>query len=190
MKNVALVVFVLLLLGNLFFYKKWQNVSDERDGLKLEYSNYIDSALVILNTPPDTIVKEKVVKGDIVFVDRWNDPAPATANTYKDSLVNDSINIHVTIKADKLYNLSYAYKPIFRYKEKTILKNVPYPVEKPMIIKEPQSGLYINGGVGYGSQAAAKIGLMYLTKKEAAIGADFIRHGSDNVYLVSYGVKF
>ena len=191
-KTTATILFVLIV-GNFAFYRGCKN-NKEKYNEQLSYNTALklkcDS---ILRVPPDTVkLPAKIIKDDsIVYVDRWHKPVPPTAQTYKDSLINDSIDVRVTIKADNLYALSYAYKPIYKYQETIVEKKVPYPVVEFKEVTVAQMGLFGGVGLGYGNNnLALKLDLLYLTKKSDGYGISVIKHGSNTIYSGSYFIKF
>lgn len=157
-----------------------------------EYTRIADS---LINLPPDTIkLPPKIIKVDtVIYTEREyeeieNKPISAP-KIYRDSLVNDSIDLHYQIIAQKLYSVRFAYKPIYKYQEKLIHHNIPYPVKIIQTEEINSNGLFFNVGLGYSDQFTSKVGLMYLTKKQNIFGYDFIRYGNQNIHMVSYGIK-
>jgi len=109
---------------------------------------------------------------------------------YKDSIINDSIDLRVEIAAVDLYDIKYDYRPIYKYQEKIVNKKVPYPVDVIREVEVNQRGLFMNAGIGFSDRFSAKLGLMYLTRKQSIYSYDLVRYNDTNIHFVSYGVKF
>lgn len=129
MKNAIIGIVIGLLFGISFIGYKYYNF-----GIKYKSMvTYCDSLRILANKPPDTTVVVNVVYKDVI---KWRtkfDTIPAdftNMQCYKDSLINDSINLKVKIYANNLYWVDYTVKPIIHQKTVTIEKNVPYPVIK------------------------------------------------------------
>jgi hypothetical protein len=191
MKKIGQIVFVCLIITNLISYKSCRNI---KESLKSEKQNVIalkKSCDSILALPPDTIkLPSKIIKKDsLVYITKYINTPTLSAKQYTDSIINDSIDLRVSILADKLYSINYAYKPIFKYQEIIIEKKIPYPVDVIKEIKVLQRGFYFNAGLGFSEKFAGKLEMLYLTKKKSTFGIEYMKYGYDNIYLVSYGVK-
>lgn len=193
MKQLSLFVIIGLAILSMALYQsnktnksKYKEVQKEKDELIIKFDS-------ILSLPPDTIEKPIIViKDSIITVTKWfekpNKP-DTEAKIYKDSLITDSIDVRLKIYANKLYSVNYDYKPIFKYQEKVVEKKVPYSVEVIKKVKIPQSGFFVNAGLGFSDQFSGKVGLMLLTKKQTTYSFDLVRYGDKNIYIGSYGIK-
>jgi len=189
--NYALVISIIF---NLIFYNACNNRTIERDqanSIVDGWEMFSDSVLSIIpdtvKLPPDTIR----LKGETVYLTRIIKEAPKTAKTYLDSIVNDSIDIRIKVQADNVYSFAYDYKPITTkiILHDIIYKSKPVPFRVPYEVKVQDNGLYVGAGLIFADRFAAKGSISYLTKKNALIGADFIRYGDANLYGLSYSVK-
>ena len=190
--KIFMLVFIVMLIGIMIGYRSCNNLKQELKESEASYDDLTHKFDSILASPPDTIVKPAVIikKDSLIYITKWIKEPPVDAKTYKDSLVNDSIDVRLEISAKELYSISYAFKPIYRYTEKIINKNIPYPVEVIKKIKVPQSGLYFNAGIGVSDRFSGKVGLTFLTKKKDSYSYDLVRYGDKNIHFVSYGIKF
>ena len=193
MKQLTTIILFGLILSLMLSYRSCNNYKDKysaelsyNKALKLKYDS-------VLSIPPDTVkLPPKIIKSDsIIYVNKWHKPIPSTARTYKDSLINDSIDVRVTIKADNIYNISYAYKPIYKYQESIIEKKIPHSVVEFKEVTVSQGGLFGGVGLGYGNNILAlKLDLLYLSKKDKGYGLSLIRHGSNTIYTGTFFIKF
>lgn len=191
LSNIVTVLVFILALGNFISYRSCKNNKVKYEAEKLSKVNLSTKYDSILNQPPKVVqIKNIIVKDSLVYVDRWHEPIPPTAKTYRDSIINDSIDVRVFIQADNLYSLKYAYKPIYKYKETIVEKKIPYPVVEFKEKAVSQKGLYGAVGLGYGKYLSLKLDLLYLTKKENGYGVGYIRHGDTDILSASYYVKF
>jgi len=192
-QKIGLIVFIGLIVLNMISYKSCSNYKDkcyllsqEIKSLKFKYDS-------ILALPPDTItLPPKIIKGkdSIIYRTRWRDKPVKDTKTYMDSIMNDSIDLKLQIKAKELFSIDYTYKPIYKYQEKIIEKPIPYPVDVFQTVNIPQQGIFFNAGLGYGNEFSGKLGFMYLTKKQTTYSYDFVRYGDTNIHFLSYGIKF
>lgn len=189
--NYALVISIIF---NLIFYNACNNRTIERNNAKNEVTDLIAACDSIANLPdsivylkPDTIR----LKGETIYLTRIIKEAPKTAKTYLDSIINDSIDIRIKIQADNVYSFAYDYRPITTkiILHDIIYKSKPVPFRVPYEVKVQDNGLYVGAGLIFADRFAAKGSISYLTKKNALIGADFIRYGNVNLYGLSYSVK-
>ena len=185
-----IVIFVGLIITNMITYKSCNRYKDLSDQKSDDYNSLLVTMDSIKNLPPDTILSPpKIIKKDsLIYVDRHK-PIPIDTKAYSDSIINDSIDARVYIKADNLHSIQWAYKPIYKYQEKIIRENVPYPVNIIKKIKEPQSGFYFNAGLAIGNKVGAKLGLQYLTKKQDSYTLGYMRYGNESIYSITYGIK-
>jgi len=162
--------------------------------VKVSYLDSLKFAATIIALPPDTIIIEKIIKGDPIPVDR---PVPvpyyldkdSLIKTYTDSLVNSDISAKVNLKVKgTLEKISWEYNPITKEVIKEIYKPVPYPqpYERPI----PQTGVF--GSLGVGKGAGLYIfsgGVSYLNKKGRIIGIE-AGHFQENYIKFNYSIKF
>ena len=190
--KIGLVVFVGLIILNMITYKSCTNAREERKELELQNEALITKFDSILSLPPDTIkLPPRIIKKDsLVYVTKWIKEPTDDAKLYRDSLINDSIDVRLNILAKDLFKVDYYYKPIYKYQETVVEKKIPFPVEVIKKIEVPQRGLYFNAGLGYSDQFSAKFGLMYLDRKENLYSFDMVRYGDKNILIASYGIKF
>lgn len=196
LNSIGLIVFIGLIVSNMIMYKGCTNYKEKYKSELSDKEKLLTKFDSVLNLPPDTIeLPAKIIKQDsIVYVTRWkNKPMDSelAIKTYKDSIINDSIDIRLKIQANELYSIVYNYKPIYKYQEKIIESKIPYPVTVVKEIEVPKGGLFFNVGLGYSEKdISAKLGLMLLTKKQSIYSYDLIRYDNTNIHMLSYGVKF
>lgn len=191
-KNIGIVVFIGLIILNMVTYKSCVNQKNVAEGLSDSYNQLVAKYDSILKIPPDTVkLAPVIIKGNdtTIYVTKWKEPSKST-QIFNDSIINDSIDLRVEIGAIDLSWVKYNYRPIFKYQETIVEKNVPYPVDVIKEISVPQSGLFISAGLGYSDQFSGKLGLTYLSKKQNMYSYDFVRYGSQNIHFVSYGIRF
>lgn len=191
-QKIGMVIFIGLIVLNMITYNSCNNLKQKYQELEQEKEQLITKFDSVLKLPPDTIkLPPKIVKKDsLIYVTKWVKEPTEEAKIYLDSLINDSIDVRLQIWAKELFKIDYKFKPIYKYQETIVEKKIPYPVEVIRKIKVPQSGLFFNAGLGYSDQFSAKLGLMYLTKKQSTIGLDMVRYGDKNIYFGTYGIKF
>jgi len=200
MKNlfniIGLVAFIGLIVLNMITYKSCSNYKakytsevDFTTSLKVKYDSILSLPADTITLPPE-IIKGKDGKDSVRHITKWRDKPVRDSKIYEDSLINDSIDIKLQIKAKELYSIDYTYKPIYKYQKEIIEKKVPYMVKVTNEIKIPQSGLFLNAGLGFSDQFSAKLGMMYLTKDQTTYSYDLVRYGDINIHLLSYGIKF
>lgn len=194
MKSIGLILLVGLIIMNMVTYKSCTNNRNKYLSLKEEQKQILIKYDSILSLPPDTIEKPViVVKDSIITFTKWFEKPNKEdlgINLYKDSIVNDSIDLRLKITAKSLYSVTYDYKPIYKYQEKVIKEYVPKPFEVVKEIKVPKSGLFFTAGIGISDRLSGKLGIMYLTKKETTFSFDLVRHDNKNIYFGSYGIRF
>lgn len=198
--NILYVAIIAAVIFGFIFYRSYKNTKAELKEQKQVNEELVTKYDSIIALPPDTIIKPIEIRKDsfiyrTVFVSNIDS---SSFEIYNDSIKNDSIDLNVTIRAQELYDISYAYRPIYRYQEKIIEKNIPYPVETIKEIKVKQRGFFINAGLGYGNNdnslstvdnIAFKAGLMLLTNKSNTFNVDYVRYDKNNIFTASYGIK-
>jgi hypothetical protein len=154
-----------------------------------------DSIKALANKPPTVRVDTIRIKGDVVYVPATPLPQPkpevkdSTINSYVDSLVNDSIDVHYNFKVHgTLLSRAWRFSPIiFEIRVDSIIY-VPniVEVEKPVI--KAVNSLY--GNVVFGGNKNTFIfggGIDFITKKETMIGYQYQRLGNENFHSVILG---
>ena len=189
--NFALVVSIIF---NLIFYNACNNRTIELANAKIEVKDLIEDCDSISNLPPDTFkLPPKIIieKGETVYIESPIKPVPPEAKEFTQSVKNDSIDVTVRVWADNVYKFSLDYRPITTkiILHDIIYKSKPVPFRVPYEVKVQDNGLYLGAGLIFADRFAAKGSISYLTKKNALIGADFIRYGDVNLYGLSYSVK-
>lgn len=195
MVKVTSILLAIISIALLFTYSEYKNENDKRVKAENDLSKYIanfkhieDSVKALV---PDTIkLPADTIKGYIEYVDRWHDSMPANVQTYADSLINDSIDVRIYIKADRFYGVKYAFKPTFIEKEVIINNPVPYPVIQKQEVEIPQTGLYGGIGLGYGDGALFSVQAIYLTKKQTGIGAEVLQYQGSTAFKGSFLIRF
>lgn len=153
-----------------------------------------DSIKAISNRPPVVHYDTVKIKGDIVFI---TTPLPksvpskkdSTVNVYKDSLVNEDINVWTTYSIrGTLVNRTWDYIPLKTTIIKTVEKFIPKVVDNPIPV--PQNGLYLYGLTGGNKNTFLfGAGADIITKKKTVYGLIYQRNGSENIYSIKLGIK-
>lgn len=191
MKNVGIAVLLILFLGCLTLGYLWQDESKKYDEFEKFHIEMVQGLKDAANVPPDTIVKEVVTVKDSViyrYVTEFKDP-PENAKLFRDSLVNDSIDVRVDILANEVYQIEWAFKPVYKYQEKEIHIPKPYPVIQEREVKVDNSGFFIDAGLGFSDSFVVGGGITYIHKNRASYGLKYINYSGNNIYLVTYGVN-
>jgi hypothetical protein len=214
--NILYVAIIAAVVFGFIFYRSYKNTKAELKEQKQANNELVTKYDSVLALPPDTIVKPAhFSKGEYVnyfkhykdsllrsIVDSLSkaryDSIESTYTSYRDSIVNDSVHIVWDIKAKDVFSIDANYKPIYKYQEKQINTNIPYPVETIKEVKVNQRGLFVNAGLGYGNNdnslstvdnIAFKAGFMYLTRKSNTFNLDYVRYDQNNIFAISYGIK-
>lgn len=168
------------------------------DGYVLVSQEFIDSLQAIAEMPPEVIVKDSVVYVDnIIYVSNEDpvpepDPIDPELNCYRDSVVNDSVNVWVEIKTRGVVEqLRIGYKPIIHIREITINQPAPYPVIEEVEVPVTKPGLIVRAGLGYGfAQPLGAIELDYMKANRWLFGVEYIRGYQDWGVIIKGGYKF
>jgi len=190
--KIFMLVFIVMLIGIMIGYRSCNNLKQELKESEASYDDLTHKFDSILASPPDTIVKPAVIikKDSLIYITKWIKEPTEDAKTYRDSIINEEIDVRLEIVAKDLFSVNYEYKPIYKYQERIIEKKIPYPVTVIKEIKVPQSGIYLNAGLGFSDRFSGKVGLTFLTKKKDSYSYDLVRYGEKNIHFVSYGIKF
>lgn len=191
-------VLLLLIIGVLYiiFLRECKNpISCPPVGQVLVPQSSWDSIKALADKPPVVTVETLKIKGPIVYVPVTPPPQPdpltPEINSYADSLVNDSIDVHYDFKVKGLLlSRSWSFRPITRIVNKETLIYVPKIVEVEKIVEKPLNGLYLYGTAGGNAESFLfGGGVDYLTKKETQLGYQYQRLGSTVFHSVKIGAK-
>lgn len=126
-----IIIIVLLVLALITF------LSFKINRLKHELSNktsILDSIAYISKIAPKVTIKDTVIYKESI---RWRTKFDTIQvvdslklKMYNDSIVNDSINLHVKVSAIRLSSIDYIYKPIIYNREIIKEVKVPFLIEK------------------------------------------------------------
>lgn len=193
LNNVTKYLLLFSIIAILFFYNGYKNRGIEIAELKTTQDELIWACDSISKIPDDTVgITDTVyIKSDPVYVYKELSPPPPTAKMFSDRLVNDSIDVKVSVIADNVYSWSYEYTPI---KTKIILhdviyKNRPVPYIKYVDKQVQDNGLFVGAGIIFADRFAGKLELNYLTKKNTIWGVEAMRYGDKTFYGAKYAVK-
>lgn len=151
------------------------------DGYLLVKESFIDSLQKVAQMKPDTIIDTLFIKGDPVLVPRpspvpvYIDPSDTSKKTYSDRIFNDYLDATVTMEVKgKLRKISWEYVPIRFATITTISKPVPYPVRYEVPVKVPQTGFFMQLGMGMGlkEKVPAMSAEIFYQMKKGLIGAE------------------
>jgi len=185
-------ILVLLIIGIVYIIFLRECKYKPPEGFSLVETYYLEALEKIVNTPPDTFVVTKLIKGDPVTITH-TEFVYVTDSTqlkiYTDSIVNDSINVWSSIYIDGfLRSWEWKYKPITTTIERNINIYVPKIVEKPVPV--PVKGLYLSGIAGGNMDSFVfGAGIDFITKKNNLYGLQYQRFGEKNIYSVRIGAK-
>jgi len=165
------------------------------EGKVLVSQGFLDSLVAIANLPPDTIPGDTVkIKGDIVYVPKRIPvpyPVDPETNLYTDSIVNDSIDVHIEIMVKGIISRwNWQYRPIIHSFETIIERPVPMPVRYDVPVFK--TGLYASLRVGGGMHTGKFLfgaDLDLVTKKRSIYGIQFTRFGDENLIGFKFGTK-
>lgn len=151
------------------------------DGYIIVAESFIDSLQKVATMKPDTIRDTVRVKGDPVLVPRpypvpvYIDPSDTSKKVYTERIFNDYLDATVTMEVKgKLRKITWNYVPIRFATVTTITKPVPYPVRYEVPVKVPQTGFFIELGMGMGftEKVPALSGEIFYQMKKGLIGAE------------------
>ena len=156
-----------------------------------------DSILALADKPAEVKIETLKVKGNIIYVSATPIPVPVldskdtTINNYTDSLITDSIDVHIDLGIRGiLLSRSWRFTPIIWQIKRDSIIYVPHiiEVEKPVI--KVVNSLYIYGMAGGNANSFLfGGGLDFTTKKNTELGYMYQRFGNDNFHSVKLGVK-
>lgn len=158
--------------------------------------SFLDSLRVIAEMPPVITVDTVVVLKDTTIIVVTNNPTLVYVDTitdqrvYVDSvkMIDDGINAWVEIRTRGVVeDIIWGYRPVFKTITKEIRIPEPYPVE---YIKEiPQRGLFLQGGIGAGSNNVGfSLGLMWQQRNGLTYGVQALQFDS-RYYMFNIGFK-
>lgn len=151
------------------------------EGMVLVKQSFLDSLQLVADMPPDTVKVDSIIQGPTVYVDKpvpvpvYINPGDTLQKIYRDSIRAPGINARVDMKVyGRLTGIRWQYTPITNLVTYTIEKKVPYPVRYEVPVKVPQTGMYLELGLGRGfdKSFAGSAELFILTKKGALIGGE------------------
>ena len=119
MKQIGTLVFIGLIILNMITYKSCKNNKEKYKQADREHKELVTEFDSIIKLPPDTIrLPAKIVKKDtVIYRTRWKDRPVGPGlqpQMYKDSIINDSIDLRVEIAAVDLYDIKYDYRPVYK----------------------------------------------------------------------------
>lgn len=151
------------------------------DGYIIVAESFIDSLQKVATMKPDTIRDTITVKGDPVLVPRpypvpvYINPEDTSKKVYSDRVFNDYLDAKVTMEVNgRLNKINWEYVPIRFATVTTISKPVPYPVRYEVPVKVPQTGFFMQLGLGMGftEKVPALSGEIFYQMKKGLIGAE------------------
>lgn len=203
MKNITLslsLVAIICLVGYILFLQECKRTQPDPcppEGYVLisEDSLAVYQATIdYLKEHPDTIREIITIKGDPILIQNEipeSKPVPPDLNHYRDSLVNDSINVWVDVMIQGLLkDWRWTYVPMRTEIIKTVDRPVPVlvPQEKKILINEREiyAGLQLGGSKDHFLLGA---NLDYQNKKYNMYGIGVSRLGDQTIYEFRFSTK-
>lgn len=193
----AIILTLFVILEFTFLFGCVRKCNTDHSGSVWVKQTFLDSLQLVASLPPDTVVKDTIIKGDPIYIDK---PYPVPVYIDKDSIkhYSDSIQscdidarVNLRVKGD-LLGIEWKYRPITQQITKEIRIPEPYPVRYEVPVPKPQSGFYLVTGIGKGFTIPIPIisgQIFYINKKEKLIGAE-VGYFQKSYYKINFGVKF
>ena len=144
----------------------------------------MDSLVKIANLPPEIHYQDTFIYRDTVITKYVTLQKPADSlkiTTFRDSIINDSVNVWVSFSGNELYNYSLRVRPIYHQVTKTITERVPVIVREPV---NPPPHFFWLAGIG-----SAVTGEILYSRKDAyyGMGVGFM---NKPFFTIKYGHRF